>query len=67
MSHTLTSIVCDMGMSHTYVRFLAACVEMTAAFGTVLGELFTTAMRNEPTSTITEDAAALMDGVVEGR
>jgi len=47
-------------------RFLAACVEMTAAFGTVLGELFTTAMRNEPTSTITEDAAALVDGVVEG-
>ena len=46
-------------------RFLMACVEMTTAFGTVLGELFTTAMRNEPTSTITEDAAALVDGVVE--
>ena len=46
-------------------RFLVACVEMTTAFGTVLGELFTTAMRNEPTSTITEDAAALVDGVVE--
>ena len=46
-------------------RFLVACVEMTTAFGTVLGELFTTAMRNEPTSSITEDAAALVDGIIE--
>ena len=46
-------------------RFLVACVEMTSAFGTVLGELFTTAMRNEPTSSITEDAAALVDGIIE--